>query len=424
MYGALYSSDPLPAPAVAVAILEEIGREFTPRVERTTTGVVLLDLRGLGRVWPSPEELGTALLEAASRRGLSARVALAHSRVAASLLARAGPGLTVAPPGAATSLLAPLSVDLLDLSPERRELLQRWGLRTLGDLARLPAGGLAERLGPEGPWLRRQALGEDDTPLVPTLAPESFECTLDLDWPIDGLEPLAFLLTRVLEPLCQSLAARGRRAAAVRLDLVRVDGARHMRTLRPALPSGDPRTWRTLLLLDLESHPPGDAVQGLRVRADPTPARAVQFSLLDPAQPSPEQLAETLARLGAWTEAGRAGSPTLLDSHRPGAFVVEAFAPGRPEPTAAEAPPRLALRAFRPPLPAQVTLREGVPLFVAASGLRGSVLESAGPWRVSGDWWDVAWSRETWDVAIGSAGLYRIFRDRLRQAWFVEGELD
>ena len=46
------------------------------------------------------------------------------------------------------------------------------------------------------------------------------------------------------------------------------------------------------------------------------------------------------------------------------------------------------------------------------------------PWRASGDWWDVAWSREEWDVALAAGGLYRIFRDRLRDEWFVEGELD
>jgi len=35
----------------------------------------------------------------------------------------------------------------------------------------------------------------------------------------------------------------------------------------------------------------------------------------------------------------------------------------------------------------------------------------------------VAWSREEWDVAL-AAGVYRIFMDRLREAWFLEGELD
>src|SRR5439155_6182594 len=73
--------------------------------------------------------------------------------------------------------------------------------------------------------------------------------------------------------------------------------------------------------------------------------------------------------------------------------------------------PRIALRVFRPPRPAQVSLREGIPVFVSGGGVRGAVQDVAGPWRASGDWWDVAWSREEWDVAL-AGGVYRIFRDR------------
>src|SRR5207244_2642427 len=80
----------------------------------------------------------------------------------------------------------------------------------------------------------------------------------------------------------------------------------------------EPRTWRTLLLLDLETHPPRDAIQAVTLRAEPTPARTVQFSLLDPAQPSPERLAETMARLHEGTAAGRGGAPVPPDTHRPG----------------------------------------------------------------------------------------------------------
>jgi protein ImuB len=71
-----------------------------------------------------------------------------------------------------------------------------------------------------------------------------------------------------------------------------------------------------------------------------------------------------------------------------------------------------------------VTLEKGAPVFLAAPGVSGAVVASAGPWRASGDWWDVAWSREEWDVALTSGGVFRIFRDRLREAWYVEGEMD
>jgi protein ImuB len=421
MFGALHSVRVDSSPALLA-----LAREFTPRVEAYGSATVLLDLHGLARAWPRPEALGQALVDAAERRGVaSPRVALSLSRVAARLLATAREGLTVVPPGQEAPLLAPLPLDLLGLLPERMDLFRRWGLRTLGDLAALPAVGLAERLGPDGPRLRRLARGEDDAPLVPAPPAQRFECTLELDWPVEGLEPLAFLLARLLEPLGHTLATRGRRAAAMTLELGLVDRSVHRRTVKPAAPTGEPRTWRTLLLLDLESHPPRDAIQAITLRAEPTPAREVQFSLLDPAQPSPERLSETLARLQEWTAAGRAGAPALLDTHRPDAFAMETFSPGpfqaKDVPAAG---PRLSLRIFRPPRPARVTLEAGAPVFVAAAGVRGAVLDRAGPWRASGDWWDAAWSRDEWDVWVEGAGVYRLFRDRLGGDWFVAGELD
>lgn len=460
MYGCLHSTRSLPDHG-----LFELASVFTPRVESMGSTTVILDLHGLGRAWPTPQDLGRALLEALRNRDPDPHVALALSRVTALLVARACAGLTIVPPGQEAAILAPLPLAALDLPPERQDLFRKWGLKTVGDLAALPADGLAERLGPEGPRLRCLARGEDEAPLVPSAPPESFACTLTLDWPVEGLEPLAFLFSRLLEPLCQGLVARGRSASAMGLDLRLMDGHFDRRTVRAAAPSAEPRTWRTLLLLDLEAQPPSDAILALTLRAAPTPSRPVQFSLLDPAQPSPERLAETLARLREWTSSGRCGAALLLDTHRPGVFVMESFAPGPLKDRrslSSVASPSMALRVFRPPLPARVTLREGAPVFVAASGIRGHVVDRAGPWRASGDWWDVAWSREEWDVALGGSsdsagdsghvsrsngsmsdgcsgantlerdvsgrtsrgGIYRIFRDRLREAWFVEGELD
>jgi protein ImuB len=425
VFGGLHS----PRPLRVEGLLLEVARAFTPRVEPRGPASVLLDLSGLGRLWPAPEALGRALLDAAAAHAVDAHVALAHARHVALVLARARAGLTVVPAGGEARALAPLPLDLLETGPELADVLRRWGLRTIGDVARLPAMGLAERFGPDGPRLVRLARGEDDGVLRRATLPERFEMTLELDWPVDGLEPLAFLLGRVLEPLCGALAARGRKAAALEVVLGLADGSEHARRLAPAAPSVEARTWRTLVLLDLEASPPRDAILRLTARASPAEARATQFSLLDPALPSPERLAETMARLAAWTTDGRGGSPQLVDTHRPGAFAVATFAPGPSSRGARDVPgatagPRLALRAFRPPRLAEVTLHAGRPAFVSAPGVRGAVAGAAGPWRASGDWWDVAWSRDEWDVALAAGGLYRIFLDRLREAWYVEGELD
>ena len=88
-------------------------------------------------------------------------------------------------------------------------VVQRWGIRTLGELAALPANELFSRLGHGGLELQRIARGEDSRPFVPEPAVERFEETVALEWPVEGLEPLSFVLGRVLEPLCAHLNMRG-----------------------------------------------------------------------------------------------------------------------------------------------------------------------------------------------------------------------
>ncbi|HAK56162.1 MAG TPA: hypothetical protein DCP38_11885, partial [Acidobacteria bacterium] len=84
---------------------------------------------------------------------------------------------------------------------------------------------------------------------------------------------------------------------------------------------------RTLLVLDLESHPPPAGIDRVGVALVPAPARVVQFSLLEQAMPSAEQLSTLLARLTALMGAGRCGAPVVVDTHRPGAFDVQPFKP-------------------------------------------------------------------------------------------------
>lgn len=423
MFAALHA----PGAGARAEEIVSLARAFTPRVETARPDLVVLSLAGLGRLWKDPAELGRALLaDAAGRDFADARVAIALSRTAACTLALAKAGLTLVAPGGEAEALAPLPLRCLELDDETRRALELWGVRTLGELQRLPAVGLSQRLGQHGPRLRRRARGEDERPLAPEAAPDVFEASLDVEWPVEGLEPLSFLLARVLDALCRGLRARGRKAIELTLTLRLADGRFDERALRMAAPSAEPKAWRALLLLDLEARPPGAAALGVHVKALPTPARAVQFSLLDPAQPAPERLAETLARLAPFTASGRAGAPQLRDSHRPDAFVLGPFAPGPLDSARRIRAPlwaKAALRALRPPVAAEVAQERGVPVRVDSAVVRGAVTDRAGPWRASGDWWDQAWSREEWDVAV-AGGVWRIFRDTLRGGWYVAGELD
>lgn len=56
----------------------------------------------------------------------------------------------------------------------------------------------------------------------------------------------------------------------------------------------------------------------------------------------------------------------------------------------------------------------GRPLQLTAKGVRGKILDYAGPWKTPGDWWSQnPWNREEWDIGLGSGALYRIYSEDL-----------
>ena len=207
------------------------------------------------------------------------------------------------------------------------ETFERGGLRRSAISRRCRPADLSSRLGRRGVALQRLARGLDPRPFVPDGETPRYIGRLELEWPIDALEPLSFVFARLLEPLSVALERADRGAAAIHLDLRLTDRSTHTRVLQLPAPMRDPRVLRTLLLLDLESHPPAAAVDIVAIELDPAPARITQFSLLQRALPSPETLSTLTARLSALVGESRVGSPVLLDTHRPDAFAMTRFAP-------------------------------------------------------------------------------------------------
>lgn len=479
--------------------LVRIARTFSPRVEPLGAGRVVLAIDGLERRHGQTHAIGDALRRAAADRRLTVAVGIAATRVAAIVMATARTGVTVVPPGTEAASLAPLPLDALEslqgtgprgagwarvdtrdarrqsrhrhyrLAPSPASMqfevsgprqdtgsgdatvvsavvtacrtVRRWGLRTLGELAALPSGELFERLGSIGTMLQRLARGQDLRPLVSDPGEPRFEQSLELEWPIDCTEPLAFALTRVLEPLCDRLERHDRGVAVLHLRLRLVTRARYERSLDLPIPLRDLRTLRTLILLDLESHPPPAGIDELTVAVDPALAPVVRFSLLDRVCPAPEALSTLLARLRALMGENRCGAPVLPNSHRPGAMDLQPFWVG-PAPvvsTGVRSPPGdgpdgcAVVRRFRVPLDASVQMSRGQPASVGVRGLGsgGRVVAVAGPWRTSGEWWREAageaqarWDRDEWDVALSDGGIYRLSLDRDTGRWFVDGLVD
>ena len=484
----------------AHAALLDCAQSFSPRVEDAGCDTILLDLAGLETLFGPLPKIAREIARRASDLGLEANVAVAFNPDTAVLAARGFSGVTVIPSGREAEQLGSLPLQvLLAGAVESAHLLEtfdRWGVRNLRALAALPEVALSERLGQEGVRLQQLSRGATSRALVPVEPLLEFEEAVELEYPLVLLEPLAFLLGRLLEQLCARLAARALATQELRLRLELENGHREeqdtrpaedsdehrwfQRTLRLPVPLLDAKVFLKLLQLDLKAHPPGAPIVKIQLAAEPVRPRMAQGGLFRPPSPEPEKLELTMARIAGIVGENKLGSLELLDTHRPEGFRMVHFAPSEPQglkplsrkalnaelkpcstqnlaqnltqslfdveagagnpqkPSAENCASDFntdgavtAMRIFRPPVRAMVTVRDGRPAHIVCpkrKDMQGEVVWMAGPWRSSGDWWArEGWARDEWDIAVQRSDgitLYRLVRDLMSGGWFVEGTYD
>lgn len=394
---------------------------LSPRVEQTAPGLCTVDLAGR-----NPSDLRQDLTSVALQltgQGLPVRIGIADTPLTARFAAHvARPELWVAD---STGFLATLPVSLLDLTQAEETLFASLGLRTLGDLTRLPRASFSHRLGIRGDRLFSMAAGEDTRPLETAVPPAQFEAHMDLEHSVETLEPLLFVLRRFVDRLAGELSAAGLAAETISLCLRLENETTYQRSIR--LP--EPTTHADQLFGALEHHlstvQTPSAVAGLDLTVQPTRPQHRQDGLFDMALRDPHSFYDTLARAGAVLGPDRVGTPSKKKSHLPDSFVLVAPLVAIAEYQSSPAPPQRGpiLRRIRPPAAATVELTQEVPSYVQSKVLEGTIVAHRGPFRLSGDWWDKeAWAREEWDIEIGSGGLYRLLRTR--DGWCVEGIYD
>jgi protein ImuB len=429
----------------ARAALLDLGWSISPRIENTAADTIVVDLAGLDSLFGSAENIAKDLSQRALGLGLIANVGVASSIEVAIHAARGFSGVTVIPSGEESQRIGILPVRVLSLSNDSLETLVRWGIKTCKDLASLPLLDLSERLGQEGVRLHELARGAAWRSLVPAEPCVHFEEELELDTAEEELEPISFLLGRLLDQLCARLQTRALAATAIRLrfylgDLFETDpeiikkiseaGGNpklYQKTLTLPVPMRDSKMLLKLLRLLVQSDPPPGSIVKIILSAEPSRPRAAQSGLFVPASPDPEKLELTVARLAKLVGNANIGSPELVDTHRPGGFRMSRFEPpvnerqvrqkakagGTIAPVDAkkdESPARrssMGFRIFRPRLPATVELRDGLPSRLFFRGVYGSVIAVSGPWRTSGDWWrEDSWLQDEWDIEVrlGSSG--------------------
>ena len=406
---AVFSSDP--------SQLIEVAPILSPRVELCPPDGLLIET--LPRYEQDTLHRLTHLVER------DARVGGASTRTAAIFAAKVSPG-TIIPYNKERDFLTPLPIDYLSLhagvDEQLLRLFYRWGIKTFGELSALPEASLVARIGIQGTLLQRIARGEDTQLFQPVPSEAHFEETKELEWELDSLEPISFILGRMLESLCSRVRSCGLAVESLRVKFKLADGSLYERDLKLALPMQDPKVILSLVRLELQTYSPHAGVTTLVVRAETARPRVFQHSLLEPTTPHPEKLSRTLRRLEMLVGEENLGCPEVLDTHQPDAFRLKPLSLSgkrrkRQERGDAAARPftQLSLRRFRPPKATDIQTEK--------------IVSCAGPWRSSGNWWEQKsklnrWAREEWDIELTDGGIYRVYWDQLARHWFLDGVYD
>jgi len=453
--------------AEVTAAIDELAadlRRCSPRVEpaRDQPGTCWLDGEGLRNIYPDGDAWVRDLANILARRALIGAVVVGFTRFGTYAIARAQrKGTLVFACDAderAAARMVPL--DRLDVAPKLRDALARLGVTTLGELVRLPGGGILERFGSDAHRLYQLAAGERWDPLVPEPPPDAPDERVVLDDPEDDVERLLFSIKAATDRLLSRLAARRRAVVALWLEMTlrRYNATerfeRRAECLRPAEATLDPRVLMRLCHLRLAEQreadgvgalpaspvgrgrsplgiagsPPTAGVIELRVWAEDVPATREQLALFaERPRRDLRAAAEAVARLRAELGDDAVVKAVLREGHLPEARFGWEPISTVPSPRPRPSPIRLLIRrVMTRPLalpPQSPNVRDDG--WVLAGLAQGTVTRIVGPHVISGGWWSGAEiHREYHFVETRRGDCLWLYYDRRRRRWFQHGVVE
>ncbi len=407
--------------------------QFSPRVALLEEAV-LIEVGASARLFGGMEPL-KARIEAEGTEVGAEAIAWAPTGTAALALVRSGvlDGFSRPLP----ALLDKLPFESVSAVGRQAATLHRLGSRTLGDVRKLPRGGLSRRF--EKDLLRGldQAYGTRPEVYEWVQLPETFAARLEFQSRVEHAPALMFGARRLLLQLSAWLAARHFGVTAFTLkwahDAMRAKtaGTGGELTVRTADPTSNVDHLGRLLgehLAKVELLAPAGDIE--LVATETLPIKQESKSLLPDTIRKGEPTALVLERIQARLGKDKVMSPVLVADHRPERIDSWRAVDGRTQ-RAAAPPSQAPLPAWLLETPLRLAERDHRPIY------QGPLQLLLGPDRVEGGWWDRHGEgsqaepgnvqRDYWVALSAHAGLLWIFQRRLANdetAWFLHGQYD
>lgn len=384
---AAFDHDP-GADAALLDWLAEACDRYTPMVATDPPAGLVLDITGCVHPFAGGEAgLEDDLAQRLARLGLTARLSLAGTPDTAVALARHGGTDPAALPVAA-----------LRVEPEIHVALARAGLKTVGDVARLPAAPLAARFGKDLPVLLDRIMGREDVRITPRRQLAEIETEARFAEPIARNEDVLTTLARLVAEAAILLSERGVGGRRFSAALFRSDGQVARLSVETGQPVRDPAVLDRLLRerIDALADPldPGFGYDMIRLAVHVVEPLAPEQLRLDGGKVAERELSALIDRLGTRLGRNRVRRFAPVDTHIPEQAVLELPAVERrdPAPWSAPAPgepPLRPLHLFDPPHRIEVIAEvpDGPPRRFKWRRSMHEVARHEGPERIAAEWW-------------------------------------
>lgn len=412
----------------ALASLRRWAGRYAPMVAGDGADGLIADISGVAHLFGGEPALRDDLHARLARAGLTAVSAIAGSRGAAHALARHGGGIV--PEGALTEHLGKLPVSALRIDHATAGALARAGLGRIADLIAQPRAPLARRFGPGLVLRLDQLLGHQPEPVAAAAEKPHFSVRMTLPDPIGLQDDVMAALMRLLERLCEKLAAHHMGARRVRLELRRVDRGTAQVEVGLARAMRDPARIAALFAKGVQEIDAGFGIDALRLMATITEPLAPEQTGGGSTIGHEDALADLVSRLG-----NRIGFDQVLrllpaDSNIPErSFIIAPAAYSAPEPPLRRGGPPRPIALFPPEPVAAVSGHPPARFRWRRVGF--TTLRALGPERIAPEWWldDPAWRsglRDYWRIETREGPRLWLYHTPqalgAARAWYIQGE--
>ncbi|REJ76147.1 MAG: hypothetical protein DWQ47_11055 [Acidobacteria bacterium] len=380
----------------------EAARGHSPNIEIVGPRMLIFDITG------SAERKARRLAEEIFSEGAYKAIGVSDNAAAALMLARHREGVSFAT-AEDPKELEEIPVDALDADREFRELMDAWGIVTLGEFRELPEDDMVERFGLEIIPHREAASGTAYRAPGWNVRDNNFLWSRRLDGEIKTIEPLHFILSAGVRQVFENLSYTGLSTQTANIILSGRGGRKEYK-VRLVFPVLNEKIWLRQIVSKVEQDPPEFGIECVEAEFESCRPRVVQNNLYSGAVLEPENLDLVVSKLKKVVGVKDIGVPRLRDSWSRPFSMTENLSPlTREFDEKAGEVVFAAYYRYPKPVRARIAFENGMPRVISIKGKRQMIRTAAGPWRADAEWHRAdVFARDEWDVETESGAVYRV----------------